>query len=166
MPLIAFFDPPSVLKESTRIFSEALEAAGLPPRRADIRIPRFVYVSDSVKKARAEIEASMGPILEGRKREFPYQFENLVPPGGTLDDVTFDRMVETGSIYIGDPDTVYRGLKALYDEVGGFGVLLQTLGKDAGTRRQRVRSLRLFMEEVAPRLASLNPDRVPAAAAV
>ncbi|MBM2810707.1 MAG: putative monooxygenase, partial [Chloroflexi bacterium] len=107
MPLIAFFDPPSVLKESTRIFSEAVEALGQPSRRADIRVPRFVYVSDSVKKARAEIQESMGPILEGRKREFPYQFENLVPPGGTLGDVTFDRMVDAGSIYIGDPDTVY-----------------------------------------------------------
>jgi alkanesulfonate monooxygenase SsuD/methylene tetrahydromethanopterin reductase-like flavin-dependent oxidoreductase (luciferase family) len=67
-------------------------------------------------------------------------------------------MADVGSIFVGDSDTVYQGLKAFYDEIGGFGTLLLMIGKDAGTPRQRRRSLRLFMQEVAPRLATLNPD--------
>jgi len=43
-------------------------------------------------------------------------------------------------------------------DIGGFGVLLLLAGKDWGDPEQRHRSMRLFMSEVAPRLAHLNPD--------
>ena len=45
-----------------------------------------------------------------------------------------------------------------------IGVLLLLAGKDYGTREQRARSWEMFMQEVAPRLRSLNPDQpgVPA----
>jgi hypothetical protein len=57
---------------------------------------------------------------------------------------------------------IYHGIKNLYDEIGGFGVLLLLAGKDWGTREQRERSMRLFMSDVAPRLAILDPDRAAA----
>jgi hypothetical protein len=37
-------------------------------------------------------------------------------------------------------------------------VLMFHMGRDYGTRRGRARSMRLFMEQVAPRLRALNPD--------
>jgi hypothetical protein len=46
----------------------------------------------------------------------------------------------------------------LADEIGGFGVLLLLAGEDWGTYEQRMRSMHLFMSEVAPRLVNLNPD--------
>ena len=64
--------------------------------------------------------------------------------------------------------TVHRiwkafGLRLLqfYEESGGFGKLLLVAGKDWGTRESRARSYRRFMEQVAPRLADLSPERVP-----
>jgi hypothetical protein len=44
----------------------------------------------------------------------------------------------------------------------GFGVLLLLAGKDWDTREQRERSMQLFMSDVAPRLANLDPDRAVA----
>lgn len=166
MPLFGFFEPPSAFREMAEIFLNAGQAAGRQPRRTDIRIPRYVHVSDSVHRARAEVRDSLTPLLERRKHDFPWQFRRLVPEGGTLDDVTFDYMADVGSIFVGDPDSVYQGLKGAYDEMGGFGVLLLMVGKDAGTRQQRMRSMRLFMQQVAPRLAELDPDRGQAAVAI
>jgi hypothetical protein len=40
--------------------------------------------------------------------------------------------------------------------------LLLLAGKDWGTREQRERSMQLFMSDVAPRLANLDPDRAVA----
>jgi alkanesulfonate monooxygenase SsuD/methylene tetrahydromethanopterin reductase-like flavin-dependent oxidoreductase (luciferase family) len=158
MPLISFFDPPTGLREMIEIYLEAGERAGTHPRRSDVRLPRFVHVSESAKRARAEVRESYAPLLERRKHDFGWQFRRLVPDGGSLDDVTFDYMADVGSIFVGDPDTVYEGLKRFYDETGGFGTLLLMVGKDSGTPAQRRRSLRLFMNEVAPRLAALNSD--------
>ena len=159
--LIGHYDPPAFLKQMVDIYIEAGEKVGRRPLRKDIRVARFVYVSDSVQKARAELRDTLGEILGRRKQGLPYQFQAIVPPGGTLDDVTFDYMVDIGAIWLGDPDTVYEHVKNAYDEIGGFGTLMFYCGMDAGTRRQRARSLRLFSQYVAPRLVDLNPDRTP-----
>ena len=156
-PLISFYDPPSGLAEYGQIFMDAGRETGRETRRADIRMPRFVHVAESAKEARAEAEDYI-PNLQRRKQLFPWQFRRLIPPDGTIDDVTLDSMMDAGSIFIGDPDTVYQGIRNMYDEVGGFGVLLLMAGRDLGTREQRFRSLRLFAEEIAPRLAALDPD--------
>lgn len=163
-PLVSFFDKPSVLKDMVDVFVQSAEGAGRPAARRDIRIPRHVYVSDSVAKAREEVQDSLMATIERRKRDYTWQFDKLVPPGGGLEDVTFDYLVDVGAIYVGDPDSVYRSIRDLYDEVGGFGVLLIVAGKDIATRRQRMRSWRLFREQVVPRLDHLEPD-APARAA-
>jgi hypothetical protein len=54
---------------------------------------------------------------------------------------------------------VTEQLLRFYERSGGFGLLMLLAGKDYGTREQRARSMRLFMEEVAPRLRDLDPDR-------
>lgn len=165
LPLIGHFDGAPFLREMIDIFLRANEAAGRPPRRRDIRIPRYVHVSDSGKKAKDEVRDSYMRMFERRKCEFPYQFDHLAPEGGTMDDITFDYMLDVGAIHVGTPDTVYESLKASYDEMGGFGVMLIPVGKDIARREQRLRSLRLFMKHVAPRLAALEPDSAEAAAA-
>lgn len=52
---------------------------------------------------------------------------------------------------------IYHGIKNLYDEIGGFGVLLLLAGKDWDTREQRERSMQLFMSDVAPAWLILIP---------
>ena len=74
-------------------------------------------------------------------------------------DITWDHLVDSGHYFVGSPDRVTELIKNHYDESGGFGTLLLVCGKDYGTRQQRARSMRLFMQEVAPRLRELDPDR-------
>jgi hypothetical protein len=90
----------------------------------------------------------------------------MVPAGGNpADYISFEKLIDSGFFFCGDPDTVYGHVKNLYDEVGGFGTLLLIGGKDWGTREQRDRSMQMFMADVAPRLAALDPDKPQIAAA-
>ena len=57
--------------------------------------------------------------------------------------------------------TVARQLQEFYEASGGFGTLLLVTGKDWATREKRARSMRLFMEQVAPKLRHLDAVRVP-----
>ena len=36
----------------------------------------------------------------------PHHQIERVPPGGKLDDITFDYLVDTGNLFIGSPETV------------------------------------------------------------
>ena len=60
---------------------------------------------------------------------------------------------------MGDPNSVAGQLKEFYDASGGFGTLLIVTGKDWATREKRARSMKLFMEHVAPKLRHLEPLR-------
>jgi alkanesulfonate monooxygenase SsuD/methylene tetrahydromethanopterin reductase-like flavin-dependent oxidoreductase (luciferase family) len=113
----------------------------------------MVYVADSVEEAKRDLrDIDLGAAkVTGRLNHY-------IPVGGTRDDLTMEYMIDRGVFFCGDPATVYDRIKSLYDEIGGFGVLLLLAGKDWGTREQRERSMRRFMTEVAPRLANLDPD--------
>ncbi|MGZ9129856.1 MAG: LLM class flavin-dependent oxidoreductase [Candidatus Binatia bacterium] len=101
------------------------------------------------KAAALTKQIRMGPGI----RPLPY-----FHPLQVATDLTMEYMIDRGAFFCGDADTVYHRIKNLYDEIGGFGVLLLLAGKDWGGRAQRERSMRRFMTEVAPRLANLNPD--------
>ena len=75
------------------------------------------------------------------------------------DEVSFDGLAEAGVYFLGDPDSVARQLREFYDAAGGFGTLLLVTGKDWATREKRERSLKLFMQHVAPKLRELEPLR-------
>jgi hypothetical protein len=77
------------------------------------------------------------------------------------DQIDFDYLVDHEAFFVGDADHVTRCVQDLYDTVGGFGELMLLVGKDWGTREQRDRSMRLFAEQVMPRLAPLDPDTAP-----
>ena len=96
--------------------------------------------------------------LDGDLQHAASRLQHLLPPGASSSEFTFERLIDSGFFFCGDPDTVYEGIKRFYDETGGFGTLLLIAGKDWGTREQRTRSMESFMTEVAPRLAAWNPD--------
>jgi alkanesulfonate monooxygenase SsuD/methylene tetrahydromethanopterin reductase-like flavin-dependent oxidoreductase (luciferase family) len=81
------------------------------------------------------------------------------------DEVSFDQLAEAGVYFLGEPDQVARQLREFYEAAGGFGTLLIVTGKDWATRAKRERSMRLFMEEVAPKLRDLTAVREPDIAA-
>jgi alkanesulfonate monooxygenase SsuD/methylene tetrahydromethanopterin reductase-like flavin-dependent oxidoreductase (luciferase family) len=79
--------------------------------------------------------------------------------------MTFDDLVDLGIYMIGDPDSVAAKVQQFYAESGGFGTLLLVAGKCWADREKRLRSLRLFAEEVRPRLAHLTAEWEPEATA-
>jgi len=124
---------------------------------ASIRACRFVYVTDSVERAKRELRPSMAIAIEQEKQRAPHRYAKRLPPSGRIEDVTFDFLVDAGHIIVGDPDTVYQRILDYYHRSGGFGVLMFHMGRDYGTRRGRARSMRLFTDQVAPRLGTLMP---------
>ncbi len=54
-----------------------------------------------------------------------------------------------------------RSCVEFYEASGGFGTLLIVTGKKWATREKVFRSMRLFMEQVAPKLRDLVPAREP-----
>ena len=83
--------------------------------------------------------------------------KDILPP--TLGEIGFDDFLNAGMYYIGDPDSVAKRLQEFYEASGGFGTLLIVTGKEWATREKRHRSLRLFIEHVAPKLRGLQPAR-------
>lgn len=156
--LLSHYDPPAALRQKIDRYLAAAAAAGQRPRRSLIRICRQVYVARTDKQARNELRAGATVDIEEQKVGRPALFSRYIPEGGSIADITYDYLVDRGMIIVGDPDTVYARIKALYDETGGFGTLLLTAGRDWSTREKRARSLRLFREYVLPRLADLEPD--------
>ena len=123
---------------------------------------RYVYLADSRREAmddlRPAITYELGfQIKRGLIRILKSSYGLQV----SGDEVSFDQLAEAGTYFLGEPDSVARELKEFYEAAGGFGTLLLVAGKDWATREKRARSLKLFMEQVAPQLRGLEPVREP-----
>src|SRR5439155_21049373 len=163
--LTAQFDPAHPLRAKADRYARCAAAAGHARPLERLSVARLVYVTDSVEQARDDLRPGVNLELSYQKTRGLLRFvlgaHRLPRP---VEDLTFDDLVELGIYYVGDPDTVYAGLKRFYDESGGFGTLLLVAGKNWATREKRHRALRMFAQEVAPRLAPLAADRLPDAA--
>jgi limonene 1,2-monooxygenase len=156
--LSAGFDTAEALRAKCETYARAALEAGQTNPLDKVSVASFVYVADSVEQAKDDLRAAVNFEMGYQKTRgllkwvmAPYKISKPV------EDLTFDDLVELGVYHVGDADTVYRSLKAFYDGSGGFGALLLFTGKDWATRAKRERSLRLFAQEVAPRLAPLSP---------
>jgi alkanesulfonate monooxygenase SsuD/methylene tetrahydromethanopterin reductase-like flavin-dependent oxidoreductase (luciferase family) len=164
LPLISQYSAVSFVREMAEAYVRGAVAGGRTPRRSEFRVCRFVYVAESQAQAKAELRESVN-------RGVAYnrglgQFDEFLAPGDGREQIDFDYLVDHEAFYVGDPDHVTRCVQDLYDAVGGFGELMLLVGKDWGTREQRDRSLRLFAEHVAPRLAGLDADSAQASTVV
>ena len=134
---------------------EGAEKTGLSPSRSTWRIAREVYVADTTEQARKEaIEGTLG-------RDFrDYWFKLFSPghfkPSQDIDDadMTLEHLLDTLWI-VGSPDHVANRLRELYDEVGGFGVLL-AMGHEWDPKEQWLNSMTLLKNEVMPQLTDLT----------
>jgi alkanesulfonate monooxygenase SsuD/methylene tetrahydromethanopterin reductase-like flavin-dependent oxidoreductase (luciferase family) len=158
LPLMSWTPTVAQIRQMIEIYMASEHKRGAPPSRSRARVGRVVYVCDSVAQAKRDLR-------DAELRHAYGRMQHIIPPGGSNADLTFEKLIDRGFFFCGDPDTVYDHIKNLYDEVGGFGVLLLIYGKDWATREQRCRSMERFMAEVAPRLAALNPDAPQVAAA-
>ena len=138
---------------------EGAAKAGRTPDRSTWRIAREVFVADTTEEARKEA-------LEGvLRRDFEYYFKRLlthtdqmslykIDPDMPDSDVTPEYLVDNVWI-VGSPDEVTDKLCRLYNDVGGFGVLL-AMGHEWQPRDRWLNSMTLLAKEVMPRLADLQ----------
>ena len=89
--------------------------------------------------------------------------------GNPVDQRTasIEQLIESGTCFAGTPDDVYDQIKALNDQVGGFGHLLFFGQGGFLDHADTVANITLFAKEVMPRLRELNapPIRAEVAAA-
>ena len=159
--MVGQFDSPAAIAKRAGRYVEAARAAGSAGDRNLVTVARHILVSDSVRAARDELRDGAGFAIEQWKKMNPERFRGFLPPSGEIADITYDQTFDSGLFVAGDPDTVYAQLKAAYDAAGGFGTLLVVLGKDWATEAARDRSLELFVQHVAPRLAALDANEAP-----
>jgi hypothetical protein len=65
-----------------------------------------------------------------------------------------------GILFAGNPDSVYRQIMEFYNKVGGFGHLALVGRSGYMTHAESSKSIRLFTQEVLPRLKEIGPVEV------
>ncbi len=160
--LSAQLEPAPFIRKKADRYARAANAAGHKSPLSNITVARYIYLADSRREAmddlRPAITYELGfqterGLIRILKSNYNWQFKG--------DDASFDQLADAGVYYLGDPDEVARQLQEFYEASGGFGTLLLVTGKDWATREKRTRSLKLFMEHVAPKLRHLIPAREP-----
>ena len=68
--------------------------------------------------------------------------------------------MKRGILFAGSPDTVYRQIMDLYDDVGGFGHLVMVGRSGFMTHAETQKNITLFSKEVLPRLRAIAPVTV------
>lgn len=163
--LMAQFEKADKVRDKTDVYAAAATKAGHKQPLMNVSPARLVYIAGSVKEAIDDIRDDVSLELSYQKARGQLKFVmkeyDLPKP---VEDLTLEDLVDLDVYVVGDPDTVAEKLRRFYDESGGFGTMLIVTGKDWATREKRHRSLRLFMEQVAPHLRDLTPERTPAAA--
>lgn len=161
--LTSDFISPERMRGFAETMVTAAEAAGRPARRGLTRACRVVYVAESDEQARADMRDNYNAVIKWEIVNTPHHQTERIPPGGTLKDITFDYLCDTGNLFVGSPDTVIHMIETYYRQTGGFGTLLFHAGRDYVSRERWARSAKLFMEKVAPRVRHLDPDTAPTA---
>lgn len=139
---------PAELGEVADAYREGLAAAGHDPAERTLSVNRFIYVSDSDQRARAEFEA---PFMELMHERAPDLKGALVAKYGSPDELTFERMLADFCV-CGGPETVAERLIEVLDATASD-YLLTTLNFATLDHELCLRSMELFASEVMPALA-------------
>ena len=179
---------PEASKRAFDAYREARREAGLPAPGSDrFAYAALCYVGDtdeeglrvgsktlwflntSLKQA-----PQMSKFLPGRNP--PHLAPNIWRttgargrPADSLIGITAEQAIQRGILCAGNPDTVYKQIMEIHDQVGGFGHWIFIGRSGFLTHQEANKGIRLMAKEVLPRLpaATLTPDAaapVPAAA--
>jgi len=164
--LLTAHELPQHLKRKTDIYRAAALASGRKDSLRNVANARFIYVTDSRAKGIDDLKPAVTFELQFQAARGLLKLVNRVN-NWDLDEnnVTLEQLVDIGWYIIGTPDEVADRLAKIYKDSGGFGTLLMITGKAWADRERRLRSMRLFMEYVAPQLRHLEPPGDKAEAA-
>ena len=146
------------LRDHWRLVEAGAAKSGRPANRRQWRIARDVLVGPTPTVARERARAVLGRNYVRHQR--PNRLGTIqmastkLEPSMPDDAVTVDYLMENVWI-VGDPSECADKIHRLHEESGGFGALLSitTDADDAGWDHE---SLRLLMEDVAPRVERLG----------
>jgi hypothetical protein len=79
-------------------------------------------------------------------------------------EVTLDDQRERGNVFFGTPDQVYEQIREFWEYSGGFGNMLMMGQAGFLGEKDTLRSMKLYAEEVMPRLKALEASTTPAEA--
>ncbi len=155
IPMSINLVPTWVLKTHWQSVEAAALKADREPDRSQWRIAREVYVAETTEEARRE--AREGVLA----RDWDNYFHHIlsrdemigitkVDPDMPDEEVTVDYLIDNVWV-IGSPDEVAARLNQLYEDVGGFGVLL-AMAHEWQPLEAWQRSMRLLKDEVLPQL--------------
>jgi limonene 1,2-monooxygenase len=158
LSLSAYLESGAAFKQRADVYAQGAKAAGHANPLDKWRVARIIYLADSVKEAKDDLRDAINHEMTFQKaRGFMRVVKEILPPHIT--DPSFDDFYNEGIYFIGDPDTVTKRLTEFWEASGGFGMLLMVTGKQWSTREKQHRSMKLFMEHVAPKLRALKPTR-------
>src|SRR5579884_4004168 len=115
------FNPPDRLRRFRAVFEETSRAAGYTDAQRRFAVTRVIYVAETDQEAVEDMRASYNETITWEIANTPWHQIERVPPGGTLQDITYDYLVESKNLFIGSPETVYETIRELYDHVGASG---------------------------------------------
>jgi len=148
----------SYLNDHWKLVEEGAASTGREAKRSHWRIARDVLVAPTPTMARHRARTVLGRNYEQHQRPNRVGTIQLtstkLTPSMPDEDVTVDYLMENVWI-VGDPSECADKIHQLHQESGGFGTLLTitTDSDDAGWDHE---SLRLLMEQVAPRVGHLG----------
>ena len=129
------------------------------PDRSEWRIAREIYVAESSEEAKYE---ALNGVL---RRDFDHYFHKLMSKMNMLslyknDDSMSDEQVTPEYVMenvwiVGNPSEVESKIRELYDQVGGFGVLL-AMGHEWSPEDKWKDSMTLLAKKVLPNLSDLK----------
>lgn len=159
IPMSINLIPSGLIKGHWDAVEQGASNVGKAADRSLWRIAREVYVAETTEQARKE---ALDGVL---RRDFEDYWLKLMPWSKSLDrmkldpdmpdsDVTAEYLMDALWI-VGSPDDVADQLRRLYNDVGGFGVLL-AMGHEWEPKEKWVNSMTLLKQEVMPKLADLK----------
>jgi alkanesulfonate monooxygenase SsuD/methylene tetrahydromethanopterin reductase-like flavin-dependent oxidoreductase (luciferase family) len=177
---------PQASKRAFDSYRAARAAAGLPPPGSDrFAYAALCYVGDTDEEGLAvgskllwflntslKQAPQMSKFLPGRNppEMAPNVWRSATAgrgrPADQLIGITAEQAIARGILCAGNPDTVYRQIMDIYDQVGGFGHFIFVGRSGFLTHAEAEKGIRLMAREVLPRLpaATMTPPPVRAAA--
>lgn len=155
--VVPYLADEAALREHVAAYRAAYHAAGHPGRE-EVQLAYHLYLAETDAQARAEAQAPIELYVDlfkqsaaawaGRSSAQYRAYEQLTQ---ALDALTYRRMLDEGRVLFGSPATVAERLRELRRAYGEFDLSLSlSFGEIPLPAAQR--TLRLFAQEVAPRL--------------
>jgi natural product biosynthesis luciferase-like monooxygenase protein len=163
VPYLSAFDS---VAANLQAYRESYERAGHGKGGGKVQMSFHLYVAEDDAIARREAQAPIDEYMRvfkdsatawNSRTSADYKgYEKLF---SILDAMTYDRVLNEGRAFIGDPVAVAKQVRAIVPLFGPVEPSLQVMFGDISEAAAR-RSLELFATEIMPRLADLSSDPI------